>query len=301
MGVAQLGYIGLNVSDADNWRDVLSNILGLEIRQESPLSTEENAPFYARMDDRHHRLALSPGKQDGIRYAGWEASSWSEFEQLSDCLSKGGIKTIEGSAQDCLQRKVQALFRFQDPEGNAAEIFVCPEVDHVPFAPGRPTGGFKTGSLGMGHVVYHCAHYRETVDFYQQWLGFKVSDYIVWADADATFMRCNPRHHSLALLNESLGFKGGDANHIMLEANSLIDVGIAYDMVRARGLPIIMELGCHSNDRVTSFYFVSPSGIGIELGWGGQLVDDDSWTIRKFNSTKIWGHQMNLPPDNAGA
>ena len=287
MGVSQLGYVGINVSDMPLWRDILSSILGLEIGPET-----ENSPIFVRMDHRHHRLALYDGDKDGIRYAGWQVDSPRDLEDMVDRLTRGGVTVTEGTAADAAERHVDALIRFKDPEGYDTEIFVSPARSTVPLKPGRAHDGFIAEDLGLGHIVYHCARYAECVDFYQEVLGFRISDYIRWADADATFMRCNPRHHSLALLNESLGFEGGSVNHLMIEAKSLDDVGRAYDMVQARGFPIIMTLGRHSNDHMTSFYFVSPSGFGIEYGWDGQLVDEETWTVQAYDTTKIWGHDM---------
>jgi len=38
--------------------------------------------------------------------------------------------------------------------------------------------------------------------FYQEVFGFSVTDYIAWDELDPIFVYCNPRHHSLAPINE---------------------------------------------------------------------------------------------------
>lgn len=107
----------------------------------------------------------------------------------------------------------------------------------------------------------------KAVRFYQDVLGFSVTDYIAWDQADAIFLHCNPRHHSLALINECYGMKGGDMNHFMLETRSLDDVGRAYDIVRSRKLPLVLALGQHSNDRMTSLYLLGH--VSRSFQWGG--------------------------------
>ena len=133
--------------------------------------------------------------------------------------------------------------------------------------------GFNCGALGIGHAVLVSKDAEKAARFYRQVLGFSVTDYIVWDELDAIFLHCNPRHHSLALMNECYGMKSGHLNHFMLETRSLDDVGRAYDIVRSRNLPLVLSLGQHSNDRMTSFYMKTPSGFSMEYGWGGLLVD----------------------------
>ena len=125
--------------------------------------------------------------------------------------------------------------------------------------------------------------------FYRDLLGFRLSDYML-RPFKAYFFHLNPRHHSLALMNECYGMKSGELNHIMLETRSLEDVGRAYDIVRGRKLPLVLSLGQHSNDRMTSFYMKTPSGFSLEYGWGGLLVDDAVWRVKHHSTTKLWGH-----------
>jgi extradiol dioxygenase len=85
-------------------------------------------------------------------------------------------------------------------------------------------------------------------------------------------------------------------HHLMLEVNSLDDVGTALDRCIEKKLPLAMALGHHTNDRMTSFYVRSPSGFEIEYGWGGLLVNDDDWVVRSYDSGSVWGHKR---PDDA--
>jgi extradiol dioxygenase len=77
----------------------------------------------------------------------------------------------------------------------------------------------------------------------------------------------------------------------MLEVRSIDDVGAALDIVNEREIPLAMSLGRHTNDHMTSFYVRTPSGFEIEYGTGGRLVDDDTWTIDRYDATSTWGHK----------
>ena len=288
MGVSQLGYVGIASTNIDAWLETATEILGLEVRAD----VDSDGTRFLRMDEMHHRFALHSSDRDDVAYAGWQVETEPELERLARIIKDMGLPIKEADADLCAKRRVKRLFQFKDPEGYANELFTHLNADCAPFAPSLPIAGFNTGHLGMGHVVRHCRQYPEMVAFYRGVLGFKVSDCIVWADADATFMRCNPRHHSVALINEALGHEGGQTNHVMVEMKSLDDVGRAYDEVVRRKLPIIMTLGRHSNDLAISFYFVSPSGFGVEVGFGGLEVDDATWSVKTFNDTRLWGHLL---------
>ena len=288
MSVTELAYIGISSTDTMEWSNVLHDIVGMQRVAEVRPSVD-----YYRMDERTCRIFVEKGKKDAVQVIGWGVNSEHELDILCNKISAAGISVSEASTELSHLRGTRALRSFTDPEGHNIELAFAPPACDIPFSPGRPISGFNTGDLGLGHIVLHCSRYEEVVEFYRDILGFKVSDYIVWADADATFLRCNPRHHSLALLNESLGMEGGAINHIMVEMKSLSDVGRAYDVVLDRQLPIIMTLGQHSNDKAVSFYFVAPGGIGIEVGWNGVTIEDEEgWQVSKYNSTKIWGHRM---------
>lgn len=288
MSVTELSYVGLNATDPQAWASVLTEIVGLQ----KVNGTHSGNDRY-RMDERTNRVFVDRSDRDELKVIGWGVDSLEDLNRVSEQIQSFGISVSEGGDELAAQRGVEAVRTFNDASGFPVELSVGAKLSDAPFMPGRPISGFKTGDLGLGHVVLHCQNYKENIAFYQDVLGFRVSDYIVWADADAAFMRCNRRHHSVAIINEALGMEHGAVNHIQFEVDSLTDVGSAYDIVIERKLPIIMTLGQHSNDMMTSFYFVAPGGIGIEIGWNGQTVDDESiWQVKKYDDTKVWGHRM---------
>ncbi len=154
-------------------------------------------------------------------------------------------------------------------------------------------GGFKTGPLGLGHVVFAAQDFDRTISFYTDVLGFRISDYIHAHRPGVgpmvlVFFHCNPRHHSLAFFSRALGPK--KASHIMLEVNDLDDVGSTYYLCQEKNVPISMSLRKHTNDHIVSFYMQNPSGFNIEYGWGGRLVDDATWVVQQHMKGSVWGH-----------
>jgi 2,3-dihydroxybiphenyl 1,2-dioxygenase len=174
-----------------------------------------------------------------------------------------------------------------DPAGNRLEIFHGAETTAEAFRPGRNISGFRTGPLGMGHVVMHFERIADVMAFYQDVLEFKLSDY--WLRPfPAYFFHVNPRHHSIAFVESGINM----VHHMMVELYSFDDVGQGYDLALSDPERIGVTLGRHSGDYVTSFYTWNPSGFLVEYGWGGQIIDDNTWKPfeRKFGPS-FWGHE----------
>ena len=183
---------------------------------------------------------------------------------------------------------------FRDPAGNVLEAFHGAEVSDDPFMPGRSISGFRTGTLGMGHVVLRVTQLAPMIAFYRDTLGFKLTDYALTPFV-AYFFHANPRHHSVALIESDR-----DAiHHLMLELCSLDDVGQSYDMALAEPQRIGTTLGRHTNDHMTSFYATTPSDFLMEYGWGGRTIDPSTWQACEMHyGTSLWGHERAwLPPD----
>ncbi len=283
--VSGLGYVALDVADMSAWLDFAQSVFGMQ-----PLERNDGA-VDLRIDDQHHRFTLYPAAKNAVRAIGWEIADDTTLEALVADLLARGIEVTQGSTALAADRHVGQLYSFVEPNLNLqTELFLAPE-NGASFTPTRDISGYNTGGLGLGHVVFNAVDPKAAVKFYQEVMGFNISDYIIWDDKDATFLHCNARHHTLAIMNEFGPLKGGDLNHIMIEAKSFDDVGHAFDIVRDRGYPIMMDLGKHTNDHMQSFYVFTPSGFAIEYGFGGRKIGE-GWEVKTYDAPMIFGHRM---------
>lgn len=291
-GVAQLGYLGISVSNMDAWEDLLQNVLGMEIVERATDGT-----VYARMDEHHHRIALYPTGKDDMIYAGWQTRTRKDFEEVKVKLLALGVEYQQATPDEIGNRHVMDMVKF-DLSGIQTEVYMGPHVMFErPFRPGRAITGFKTGVLGLGHVGLNLSKpedFTKTVRILQEALGFLPSD--AGAQGPERFFHVNPREHSAVVGANPSGKKIG---HFMVELNSLDDVGRAQDMCDERGIWIQQRLGKHTNDHMTSFYLETPSGFGIEYGFGGRLIDDSTWEVTKHDRFSMWGHRRPQKPATA--
>jgi len=247
---------------------------------------------YLRIDQHHHRVELITDGAEDLQFAGWEVSDAAALDAVAAQLAGGGVEVKAGTRDEAAQRRVVDLVKCVDPSGIATEVFYGHPVNPHPYQPSRVGSGFKTADQGLGHILVHAPNFDASVRFYRDLLGFRVSDFTTIRTPAGplrlAFLHCNSRHHSIAFI----GAPGPKRlNHIMFESNDLMDVGIGRDACLTHGIPIAIDLGCHMNDRMVSFYLAGPSGFALEYGWGARMVDDATWQTEYYDSVdSIWGH-----------
>jgi 2,3-dihydroxybiphenyl 1,2-dioxygenase len=288
MTLGSFGYASLRSDKIADWAEYGPKFLGLELVER----TRSSLKF--RMDDRKQRIVVSAEATADAAF-GWEVADAAALGALAGRLEAAKICVVRLPPADAALRAVREAIRFEDPAGNRLEAFHGAELADTPFAPGRAISGFRTGTLGMGHVVLHVRSVEDLLWFYLDVLGFRLSDYIL-QPFKAYFFHLNPRHHSLAMIET--GRMG--IHHIMMELYSLDDVGQAYDLALAEPETRIgTTLGRHTNDFMTSFYARSPSDFLVEYGWGGRSIDPTAWQpVEMTYGPSLWGHDRTwLPPE----
>ncbi len=238
------------------------------------------------MDDRRQRIIADSEHSDAERYFGWEVADSAGLDALAAKLEAAGVAVGHEPAALADQRFVRDLISFRDPDGNRLEAFHGPMLADTPFKPGRNISGFRTGALGLGHAVLMVADFDVSLAFYQDLLGFGISDFIR-NPVKAAFLHVNARHHSVALFQHP---RQG-MHHLMMELYSLDDVGQGYDRALGVADRVAVTLGRHHNDYMTSFYVRTPSNFLVEYGWGAREVNPASWEPEEMTTlASFWGH-----------
>ncbi|MGY1806981.1 VOC family protein [Blastococcus sp. SYSU D00669] len=274
-----LGYVGFTARDLDAWARFGTDVLGGEV-------VDGDDTVRIRLDERAYRLTVSAG-EDAFACAGWEVAGSRQFDELLAHLEHHGVAVKEQPDQAAV-RQVARLATCLDPAGNQLEFFCGALRPKAALRPGRTDVRYVGGALGLGHVVFTVPELAPSLHFYQDVLGFRVSDMI----GVTRFMRINRRHHSLAF-REMEG--PSRFRHFSLEVEDLDGVGRALDAAEAAGVPVSCGLGRHTNDHMVSFYMKTPSGHELEYGCQGRLVDDDTWTTGSYDATSLWGHKRTIP------
>jgi 3,4-dihydroxy-9,10-secoandrosta-1,3,5(10)-triene-9,17-dione 4,5-dioxygenase len=296
MGIRSLGYLRIEATDVERWREFGLKVLGM-------VEGKGGIPeaLYLRMDDFPARLVIVPGERDRLVASGWEVANVAELGEMCGRLEAAGVPYKEGTRQETADRRVMDLITVEDPSGNSLEIFHGAALEHRRVV--SPYGHrFVTEEQGLGHVVLSTADDEAALHFYRDVLGFRLRDsmrlppQLVGRPADGPpawlrFFGCNPRHHSLAFL--PMPTPSGIV-HLMVEVENADDVGLCLDRALRRKVPMSATLGRHVNDLMLSFYMKTPGGFDVEFGCEGRTVDDDRWIARESTAVSLWGHDFSV-------
>jgi 2,3-dihydroxybiphenyl 1,2-dioxygenase len=289
MSVIGLGYVGLEVSDVAAWQTWAGDFLGLMPAPASPAGIER-----LRLDGHAWRIALTPGETDDLAFAGFEVAGPAELAALVARLEAGGVEVEAADAALLAERGVMGLARCRDPEGLEVELYYGPtHLSDRPFVSPQ-AARFVAGDQGLGHIVLATGDLAAFRRFYLDLLGFRQSDTIRMAMGpnfaiDLEFYFCNPRHHTLAVAPLPMA-PPKRLHHLMVQVESLDEVGFALDRAARTNTRLTQSLGRHSNDKMVSFYVATPSGFELEYGYDAIAVDPQTWSLARHDAISSWGH-----------
>jgi 2,3-dihydroxybiphenyl 1,2-dioxygenase len=290
----ELGYLVLELPDPDILTPVLGELVGLV-----PGDPSTTGATTWRNDRRVQRLIVAPGPANDAVAIGVEASDPEAFDATRARLEEIGFEVVDGTEADAQARRVARLARTTAPWGIDVELVVGLEDSATPYESELMPGGFHTDGVGFGHAVFATQDLDAAARFLIDGLGFGQSDWIETELApgiplEVRFYHCNERHHTLALALVPFEVPQ-KLHHIMFETKARDDVGAAFDRVWATDLPIPNGLGRHDNDGMFSFYFQTPAGFQIEVGYGARVITDEWDQNRQYDAISSWGHQPLRP------
>jgi 3,4-dihydroxy-9,10-secoandrosta-1,3,5(10)-triene-9,17-dione 4,5-dioxygenase len=300
MDIRALAYIRIATTDIEKWRAFGTDILGMMIAP----GMEAQDKLYLKMDEYSYRYCILPGAEDRFLCAGWELPGETAFRTALAELEAAGVACEEGSAEESRQRNVRGFARLQDPGGQLLEICYNPRLDYEPLASPAGVSAFETGyhgDMGLGHIAMQTPCLAESHRFYTEVMGFGQTDYMHFHfDPEPShpgqglhFLHANnPRHHSLALYEDSQSHPG-NLVHLMAEVKTLDDFGRFLDRIHDSGTKVITAMGRHTNDKMVSAYVESPAGFALEYGFDGVQIDWQNYTPTESSTTSHWGHRWN--------
>jgi 2,3-dihydroxybiphenyl 1,2-dioxygenase len=286
----ELGYLGIEVPEPASLTPFFGEVIGLV-----PGEPAGDGTVTWRNDDKAHRVIVQPGPAGDAVFVGFEATGADAFARTVERLQAAGSEVVEGTAEDCRARRVEALARTVAPWGVTVEIVRGLEEAASPFTSPLMPGGFLTEGVGFGHVVLATTAFEESSSFLVEGLGMAQSDWLETelapgVDLEVRFFHCNTRHHTVALAKAPFELPQ-TLHHLMLETKQRDDVGAAFDRAWAGDLPIPNGLGRHDNDGMFSFYVATTAGFQVEVGHGARVITEDWDDNRRYDRISAWGHQ----------
>ncbi len=286
----RLGYAVIDSAHVAEWKRMMADGFGMAVADQT------ETVLALRIDDHARRLVVRKAAAEDVAALGWEVAGEPAMQTILARLAAHGIAVAEVAGEEAALRGVRRLWRFLGPKRQTIELFTEPEMAAAPV---KSATAFVTGSGGMGHVAILSRRADAMAAFWQMVFDARISDFveqkISGLDFKFTFLRLNPRHHSIAIG----GTRGlavdpfaTKVQHFEVQAATLDQVAAAYRRCRDLGVRIAMAMGQHSNDRGVSFYAVTPSGFYFELGWNPATVEEGTdWPQVTYPSISDWGHK----------
>lgn len=117
----------------------------------------------------------------------------------------------------------------------------------------------------ISHIVMHSPRHKEEVQFFQDVLGFKLSD---WLGDFMAFLRCNSAHHRIALLPGPPCL-----NHVAYDMANVDEMMRGVARLKRKDVDIRWGPGRHTAGNNTFSYFTTPAGFAVE--YTSELEDVD--------------------------
>jgi catechol 2,3-dioxygenase-like lactoylglutathione lyase family enzyme len=285
--ITKLRYIGLAGPDFATERSFLKDPWGLQ----ETASDGELAYFRAEGSTESFVTRLRGAEKRGMDLIGFAVPSSAAVDAMARKLASDGVTLIsEPSRLDSPGGGYG--FRCFDADGHALEI----SSDTTP-AEARELRRGESIPAVLSHIVLHTPDIKKTVAFYQDRLGFQVSD---WLGDFMCFLRCDNVHHSIA-------FMPGPPclNHVAYEMHDLDEMMRGAGRLLKAKIPLKWGPGRHTAGNNTFSYFHDPAGNTLEYTAEVDRVDDN-WQATvyapSFEVTDQWGTSvMSEGPQRMGA
>jgi catechol 2,3-dioxygenase-like lactoylglutathione lyase family enzyme len=268
---AALSHVGLAVEDPQAAAAYYTRTLGLAV-------SEALADGTIRLGwgQGFHALELTPGH--GLDHFGLELPDDAALAAFEARLRDNGVSATR---EDVGGDHVPVL-AFRDPDGHRVEAHgpVDRSGEHAADPGRRP--------IRIHHVTLASPAIAEQVAFYEEVLGFRVSDRMgdvfVW-------LRCNQEHHTVAVVEaEQAGL-----DHYAYEIDSWASLKTWCDELAARDVPLQWGPGRHGPGNNLFVMFDDPAGNHVELSCEMERYWDEAATYepRRWSpgpkTVNLWG------------
>jgi catechol 2,3-dioxygenase len=266
-----LSHIGLAVDDAPAAAAYYARTLGLVVSE-----TLTDGTIRLGWGRGFHALELTAGH--GLAHFGLELSDEAGLAALESRLQVHGVP----AAREELAGDHLPVLAFRDPDGHRVEAHgpVDRSGEHAADPGRRP--------VRIHHVTFASPALAAQVAFYEQVLGFRVSDRMGEVFA---WLRCNQEHHTVAVVEADQA----GLDHYAYEIDSWASVKTWCDELAARDVPLQWGPGRHGPGNNVFVMFDDLDGNHVELSCEMERYWDDraQYAARHWapgaKTVNLWG------------
>jgi catechol 2,3-dioxygenase-like lactoylglutathione lyase family enzyme len=242
--------------------------------------------FAAEGSPENYILRVRKAEDKRLDLIALAADNAAAVDELAKQLATEGVRFV--SEPGSLQTPGGGYgFRFFDPDGRTVEV--SSDVEQRPF---RRLEEGESVPQALSHLVIGSANPEETIAFYRDKLGFKLSD---WIGDQMCFMRCTTDEHDLAVFRDTQA----QLNHVAFEFRGIDEFMRATGRVMKTGAVMRWGPGRHVVGDNTFAYFFDPNGNVSEITTNMEQCDDN-WQPRRMTQAEAgdqWQTARFVEPD----
>jgi 2,3-dihydroxy-p-cumate/2,3-dihydroxybenzoate 3,4-dioxygenase len=263
----ELLYIAHAVADLAAERKFYGQTWGL-----TEVAEKDGKVYFAAEGSPHpFVIRLRQDDENKTDLIGFSAASRADVDALFLQAVAAGAKPISDPAPSIGPAGGYAA-RFFDPDGRALEVI----GDFDQRAPRALKHG-EAIPVGLSHVVLHSPDVKALAQFYEEALGFRLSD---WIGEFMIFLRCNRAHHRLAIMPGKPAL-----NHVAFDVDSVDDLMRGLARLTREGVKLQWGPGRHTAGNNTFTYYMTPNGNSVEYTSDLENVDEEAWEPKTYKMT----------------
>ena len=240
----RFSHAAFETPDLERQIDYYTNVFGLTLAER-----EKGRAFLATRIGQQV-VVLEQGAEAQCKKVAFEVAPDVDLSALAKTLGAQGIRVARKSGDT---PAVSDVLSFTDPKGTEIEVFT--EAKRLPLDP-RPAG-FSV--LKLGHLAFNVVDIQKVVAFYQDVMGFRISD---WRADIFAFMRCGPDHHTV---NFAAHGTRDRMHHVAFEVKDWAEIQRACDFLGRHNYHLVWGPGRHIIGHNVFIYHLNPDRQVMEL------------------------------------
>ena len=267
--ITHLRHVGLAVPDYQKAAEFYKNTWGLQ-----EVADDGNVAFFATpADPENYIVRIRKDTSKRLDLVAFGAASAEDVDAVAERVLANGFK---------LDRQPVTLdtpcggygVRFFDIDGRLIEV-----SSDVEQRPHRLLEERESIPQKLSHVVFNSTNVKATKAFYENTLGFALSD---WLEDIMCFMRTGEQHHILAIIQGP----HTSLNHLSFEMRGIDEYMRASGRLIRSGRDPLWGPGRHGAGDNTFTYFLDPQGNVVEYTTELEKIEDEeAWVPRRFETT----------------
>ena len=269
--VRRLAHATLSTPDLDKQVEYWTQIVGLNV-----VARDAKRAVLATMFGQE-AVVLEKGEHADLTRIAFQVAPGSDFADIGATLDKAGV-THE--LRSDVTPGVKKALTFTDPKGTVVELFA--EYGFHPAA--SATAGVNP--LKLGHVASRVTDVAKVAKFYDEVLGFRVSD---WVGDHFVFMRCSVDHHTVNFVH----YDTPRLHHVAFEVKDWSEVQRSVEILARNKIPLVWGPLRHIVGHNIAAYHRNGDDLRVEFYCEMDLMYDETlgyWQPRP------WHEEMPLRP-----